>query len=196
MGSRKDANGQGTVEAPALPVASGPLSNLPALPVGQLDGIEEFGLMRNWVSFDAQRGKLICRNLNAEYDEFVGTVLESRVVRVMKDEDGNVLCGSVDRQVADTGRPGMVCQTCADREGHCAPRWWLAWQDIDSGLVFAHTLSQTGSLNFNRYANALLAEGLQPGQVLTRIFVEEAKRARTSTVYRRVAFERLDGASG
>jgi len=181
--------------ASVVPVA-GPLSHLPALPAGQLDGIEEFGLMRNWVSFDAQRGKLLCRNLGGEYDEFVGLLLESRVVRVMKDEDGNVLCGSGDRVSADTGRPGRCCGTCEDRETHCFPRWWIAWQDIDSGLVFAHTLSQTGSLNFNRYANQLLAQGLQPAEVLTRIFVEEARRAKTNTVYRRVAFERLDGGGG
>ncbi|MCC7495880.1 MAG: hypothetical protein IT204_26240, partial [Fimbriimonadaceae bacterium] len=123
-----------------------------------------------------------------------GTILESRVVRVMKDEDGNVLCGSVDRLCSDTGRAGKVCVTCEDREAHCFARWWIAWQDLDSGLVFAHTLSQTGSLNFNRYANMLLAEGLEPGQVLTRLFVEEAKRTKTNTVYRRIQFERLDGA--
>ena len=187
------------IEPPALPVATrkpvglGPLANMPALPPGQLDGIEEFGLMRNWVSFDAQRGKLICRNLNGEYEEFTGTILESRVVRVLKDEDGNVLCGSSNRTCADVGRTGLVCASCEDNDTHCFARWWIAWQDMDSGLVFAHTLSQTGSLNFNRYANQLLAEGLEPSQVLTRIFVEEARRHKTNTVYRRLQFERLDG---
>lgn len=171
------------------PPVAGALSSMPALPPEELDGIHEFGLMRNWVSFDSQRGKLVCRNLNAEYDEFVGTILESRVVRVMKDEDGNVLCSSIDRVTADSGRPGRLCERCEDRDAHCFRRWWIAWQDLETGLVFAHTLSQTGSLNFNRYANALLSEGLLPSQVQTRIYVEEARRQKANTVYRRVQFE-------
>lgn len=178
-------------ELAVIPPAGGPLAHMPALPPDQLDGIQEFGLMRNWVSFDAQRGKLVCRNLNAEHDEFIATILESRVVRVMKDEDGNVLCSSSDRLTADTGRPGRACEACEDRDEACFRRWLIAWQDLDSGLIFAHTLSQTGSLNFNRYANMLLAEGLLPSQVVTRIFVEEARRQKTNTVYRRVQFERL-----
>lgn len=58
--------------------------------------------------------------------------------------------------------------------------------------TFAHTLPQTGSLNFSGHANMPLADGLQPARVLTRIYVEAAKRARTSTVYRRIGFEQLD----
>jgi hypothetical protein len=187
--------GNGHSLASIEPPVAGPMSSIPALPPDQLDGIHEFGLMRNWVSFDAQRGKLLCRNLNGEYDEFVGTILESRVVRVMKDEDGNVFCSAVDRVTADTGRPGRQCETCEDRDAHCFRRWWIAWQDVDTGLVFAHTLSQTGSLNFNRYANVLLSEGLLPSQAMTRIFVEEARRQKANTVYRRVQFERLDKVS-
>lgn len=171
------------------------MPQLPALPRGELDGIHEFGFMRNWVSFDPQRGRFVCRNLNAEYEEFVGNVLESRVVRVMKDEDGNVLCGSHNRVTADAGRPGRICEPCEDRDVRCFPRWLIVWQELESGLLFAHTLSQTGSFNFNCYANALLKEGNAPSQVLTRIFVEDAKRQKTSTLYRRVQFERMDGAS-
>jgi hypothetical protein len=63
---------------------------------------------------------------------------------------------------------------------------------METGLVFAHTLSQTGSMNFHRYANQLLAEGLLPAEALTRIFVEEARRQKTNTPYRRIQFERLD----
>jgi len=184
-----NGNSEGQELATVQPPVAGPLSGMPALPPDELDGIQEFGLMRNWVSFDSQRGKLVCRNLNCEYDEFVGTILESRVVRVMKDEDGNVLCSSVDRTTADNGRPGRLCERCEDRDSHCFRRWWIAWQDLETGLVFAHTLSQTGSLNFNRYANALLSEGLLPSQVQTRIFVEEARRQKANTVYRRVQFE-------
>ena len=182
------------IAAPEPPRANDPLANLPALPPHELNGVEEFGLMRNWVSFDAQRGKLICRNLGCEYEEFTGTVQESRVVRVMKDEDGNVFCSSSNRNTADYGRPGRACETCEDRDAHCFPRWWIAWQDMESGLVFANTLSQTASMNFNQYANKLLHEGLLPSQVLTRIFVEEARRQKTNTLYRRLQFERLDGA--
>jgi hypothetical protein len=181
------------VAAPTIPLEARHVPLPPELPPNQLNGIEEFAHMRNWVSFDNQRGKLVCRNLNFDTDEFTGMILESRVVRVLKDEDGNVFCSSTDRLVSDTGRPGYVCQTCEDRDATCFPRWWIAWQELDSGLIFAHTLSQTGSLNFNRYANGLLREGVQPGQVLTRIFVEEAKRKKTNATYRRVQFERMDG---
>lgn len=187
-----NGNNDGQEMATVQPPVAGPLSSMPAIPPEELNGIHEFGLMRNWVSFDAQRGKLVCRNLNAEYDEFVGTILESRVVRVMKDEDGNIVCSAVDRVTADTGRPGRLCEVCEDRDSHCFRRWWIAWQDLETGLVFAHTLSQTGSLNFNRYANGLLSQGLLPSQVLTRIFVEEARRQKANTVYRRVQFEGLD----
>lgn len=168
-----------------------PIYNLPELPANELHGIEEFGTQRNWVSFDAQRGKLICRNLGAEYEEFTATILESHVVRVMKDEDGNVFCASSDRLMADTGREGRLCETCEDRGVSCFPRWWIAWEEADSGLVFAHTLSQTGSMNFMRYVNALLKDGAYPSQVFTRLFVEEAKRHKTNTLYRRLQFERL-----
>jgi hypothetical protein len=169
-----------------------PRASLPALPPEELNGIEEFGPLRNWVSFDAPRGKLVCRNLGGEYDDFVGVIEESRVVRVMKDEDGNVCCSSTNRLTADTGRPGKVCASCEDRLTHCFQRWAIAWQEVETGLLFAHTLSQTGSLNFQRYAHRLLAEGLLPGQVLTRIFVEEARRNKTHTVYRRSQFDRLE----
>lgn len=200
MGSRNNMSEPMKAETPvsqtgeiAVAAPAGGLSKLPALSTEQLNGIEEFGLMRNWVSFDAPRGKLVCRNLNSEYDEFVGTILESRVVRVMKDEDGNVYCSSSDRILADTGRPGKECAACEDRDAHCFRRWWIAWCEMETGLVFAHTLSQTASMNFHRYANQLLAEGLLPAEALTRLFVEEAKRQKTNTLYRRIQFERLDG---
>ena len=45
-------------------------------------------------------------------------------------------------------------------------------QEVETGFIFAHTLSQTASMNFNRYANALLRDGVLPSQVMTRIFVE------------------------
>lgn len=165
--------------------------NLAELPPNELHGIEEFGTQRNWVSFDAQRGLMVCPNLGAEYDEFAATILESHVVRVMKDEDGKVTCASSDRLIADTGRPGRLCDTCEDQGVSCFPRWWVAWQELDSGIIFAHTLSQTGTMNFMRYANSLLKDGILPSQVVTRLFVEEATRKKTNTVYRRIQFERL-----
>jgi len=189
MSARTD----GAVIAPPVPpVVPGQSANMPALPPEQLDGIQEFGMMRNWVSFDAQRGKFICRNLNAEHDEYVGTIIESRVVRVMKDEDGNIFCSSSNRTTSDTGRAGRACESCDDRDLQCFPRWWIAWQDMETGLIFAHTLSQTGSLNFNRFANGLVAEGMLPSDVLTRIHAEEARRRNNNSLYRRVQFQRLD----
>lgn len=191
MVARRD--GGGTLITPTLPVPPVHVPMAPALPPDQLVGIEEFAQLRNWVSFDPSRGRMVCRNLSFETEEFVGTIRESRVVRVMKDEDGEVLCASSDRLVADEGRLGKVCEGCEDQGIHCFPRWWIAWQETDSGLIFAHTLSQTGSLNFNRYANGLLREGIAPGQVITRIYVEEAKRQKSNTLYRRVQFERTEG---
>ena len=75
----------------------------------ELDGQEELGRLLNWVSLDAPRGLLVCQNLGLEVSEFIGTILESRVVRVMKDSDGTVFCASANRLVADTGRPGREC---------------------------------------------------------------------------------------
>lgn len=173
---------------PALP------AGLAAVPADQLDGMDEFGALRNWVSFDAQRGLFTCKALNREYAEFTGVVIASQVVRVLKDEDGNVQCASFDRVSANTGRPGKVCAVCEDRE-RCGLRWWVCWHDQATGELFAHTLSQTGSLNFQRYARLLLQEQLLPSQVLTRIYVEEARRLKTNTVYRRVQFARLDAES-
>jgi hypothetical protein len=119
-------------------------------------------------------------------------ILESRVVRVMKDEDGNVFCSSSDRVASDNGRPGKPCADCEDRDESCFPRWWIAWQDEETGMLFAHTLSHTASRNFMLYVNALLKDGLLPSQLLTRIFIEEARRHKTGTVYRRLQFERVD----
>src|SRR5437588_4014243 len=92
-----------TIEPPIVQPPPKPNTPVPLefVPADQLNGMEEFGTMRNWVSFDAQRGKFVCRSLNFEAEEFMGSVLESRVVRVMKDEDGNVLCASSDRITAD-----------------------------------------------------------------------------------------------
>ena len=58
--------------------------------------------------------------------------------------------------------------------------------------MFAHTLSLTGTMNFTRYAAKLKREGLTPSQTQTRIFVEEARRQKAGTVYRRIQFERDD----
>ena len=158
----------------------------------ELGGMDELGPLLNWVSLDAPRGLLVCKNLDLEVGEFVGTILESRVVRVMKDGDGTVFCASSNRMVADTGRPGRECLSCEDRGEHCFPRWWIAWTEEESGMVFAHTLSQTGTLNFTRYVGKLKREGLLPSQVVTRLFVEEAKRQKTGTSYRRLQFEQSD----
>ncbi len=161
-------------------------------PAPELDGQEELGAQLCWVSLDSPRGLLVCKNLDLEVREFVGTIVESRVVRVMKDKDGGVFCASSNRQTADVGRPGRECSSCEDREGCCFPRWWIAWREEESGQVFAHTLSQTGTMNFTRYAAKLKRDGHVPSEVLTRIFVEEARRQKAGTVYRRLQFEQDD----
>jgi|GEM_PF-3583936 len=58
--------------------------------------------------------------------------------------------------------------------------------------VFAHTLSRTRTMNFTRYTARLSREGVTPGQVLTRLFVEEARRQKAGTVDRRLQFEQID----
>ena len=161
-------------------------------PALELDGQEELGPQLAWVSLDAPRGLLVCKNLDLEVAEFVGTIIESRVVRVMKDKDGGVYCASSNRIAADLGRPGKECASCEDRAGGCFPRWWIAWQEDESGQVFAHTLSQTGTLNFTRYVAKLKRDGLTPSQTVTRLFVEEARRQKAGTVYRRLQFEQDD----
>lgn len=69
-------------------------------PVAELDGQEELGPQLAWVSLDAPRGVLVCKNLDLEVTEFIGTIIESRVVRVMKDKDGGVFCASSNRRTS------------------------------------------------------------------------------------------------
>lgn len=172
----------------------------------ELDGQEELGPPLAWVSLDVPRGLLVCRNPGLEARQFIGTVAESRVVRVMKERDekereGTVLCASSDRLIADLGRPGRECSACEEKGAFCFPRWWIAWQGGErqyeeeqyegSGQIFAHTLSRTGTLNFTRYAARLRREGLTPGQVTTRLFVEEACRQTAGAVRRHIQFERV-----
>jgi hypothetical protein len=159
---------------------------------GQLEGREAFGQQRNWVSFDPEQGAFVCRVLSRTFDSFTAQIVESRVVRVLMEEDGRVLCASSDRLASDTGRPGKPCETCSDRDERCFLHWWIAWLDLESGLLFCHTLSRTGTMNFQLYANQLLQEQLLPSQVVTRIRVEEARRRSTGKTYRRVQFERFD----
>ena len=158
-------------------------------PAPELDGLEELGPQLAWVSLDAPRGLLVCKSLALEATEFVGTITESRVVRVMQDKDGGALCASSNRQLADVGRSGRECASCEDRAGGCFPRWWIAWQDEASGQMFAHTLSQIGTMNFSRYAAKLKRNGLTPSQTMTRLFVEETRRQQAGAVYRRIQFE-------
>ncbi len=184
----QDAEPAGAVLADAM--QESPLTASGHAP--ELDGQEELGAQLCWVSLDAPRGLLVCKNLDLEVKEFVGTIIESRVVRVMKDKDGGVFCASSNRQTADVGRPGRECGPCEDRDGCCFPRWWIAWREEESGQAFAHTLSQTGTMNFTRYAAKLKRDGHVPSEVLTRIFVEEARRQKAGTVYRRLQFEQDD----
>jgi hypothetical protein len=157
----------------------------------EIDGLSEFGETGNWISLDASRGKLVCKTLNAEYDGFYCIILEAKLIRVMKDREGVVLCESNDRLTADAVRPGRECLTCCDRDHGCFPRWRLTWQDEETGTIFHHTLSTTASFNFQRYATDLCHRGLHPSQVLTSISVEQATRQQTGTSYRRLQFERV-----
>ena len=47
-------------------------------------------------------------------------------------------------------------------------------------------------MNFTRYAAKLKRDGHVPSEVVTRIFVEEARRQKAGTTYRRLQFEQDD----
>lgn len=160
------------------------------LPVAskELDGMEEFNC-RNWISFNPQEGRLECKTLALTFDEIICTIVDSRVVLAKKDKDGNVTCSSADRLVSSEGED---CSLCEDRGINCNPLWWIAFKPVDMDLIFAHTLSITGSTNFTRYANMLKLQELLPSQVTTRIYLETATRKRVNTQYRRLQFERVD----
>jgi len=153
----------------------------------ELEGIKEFG-MKNWISFNPQEGVLECKNLDTKFEEIECVIIASRVIYVKKDIDGNIVCQSADRI---TSQDGKDCSECEDRGVSCLPRWWIAFRPVDDEIVYAHTLSVTGSTNFNRYALRLLSKKLLPSQVVTKIFVEEASRKKTNTVYRRLQFKEI-----
>lgn len=152
-------------------------------PAAELEGAEEIEPPLLWVALDKERGLLVCPNADLAVPEFIGVILESRVVRVMADRDGQVLCASSNRKAADTGRPGRECALCEDRSAVCFPRWWISWREPKSGRVFAHTLGRIGSLHFTRYAAHLRRVNLFPSQVITRLSVEKVQlppRGKTS----------------
>jgi hypothetical protein len=118
-----------TADTPLAGVRHGPIPpngvSVPLAPAGtgELDGFDDFGDGKNWISFDTQRGKMVCKNLgDQEFDEFICLILASRVVRQMKDADGNVTCASADRVTADRGREGRLCESCEDRDDSCGKR--------------------------------------------------------------------------
>ncbi len=171
------------------------LTDLPSVP--ELDGEEEMDREEEieppllWMALDKERSLLLCCGLKLEVPAFVGTILQSRVVHVMADGDGQVLCASSNRKAADVGRPGRECGLCEDRSAVCFPRWWISWREQKSGKVFAHTLGRTGSLNFTRYAARLRRVGLSLGQVTTRLFVEETRRRQDGPVLRCIQFTQV-----
>ena len=170
------------------------------------DGLPEDGLLEGgphlsprWVSLDARLGRLVCPGLNLEADQLLGRITQKRLVRVFADghddmedehdEGEGALCASSDRRVADHGRPGRECAGCADL-GACTPRWRILWEEPDTGLLFAHTLSAGNTVWLTRYALALRREALRLPEVLTRISVEEARQPGTERVRWRLRFEK------
>ena len=165
------------------------------------DGPPEDGSLKDgphapprWVSLDARLGRLVCPGLGLPADQLVGRITQKRLVRVFADghdegEGGGALCASSDRWVADHGRPGRECAGCADW-GACTPRWRILWEEPDTGLLFAHTLSAGNTVWLTRYALALRREALRLPEVLTRISVEEARQPGTERVRWRLRFEK------
>ena len=163
----------------------------------ELDGWEEFSTTSLfWVSLNPQKGVIECKRLGLAWTEILCQIVDCRVIRVAKDEDGLVFCYSLDRVQATERNPryegSTFCAECPYRDKECSHRWWLAFFVPEyPDILFAHTLSRMGSLNFHIYAYRLLREGMSPSQVLTRIYVEEARRRRQGTMYRRLAFEKV-----
>jgi len=166
------------------------LTTLP--PASELDGEDEIEPPLLWVALDKERGLLVCCGLKLEVPAFVGTIHQSRVVRVMADRDGQVLCASSNRKVADVGRLGRECELCEDRSAVCFPHWWISWREQKSGRVFGHTLGRTGSLDFTRYAARLRRMGLSPSQVTTRLFVQEVRHRQNGPVHRSLQFTQVE----
>ncbi|MEM0504016.1 MAG: hypothetical protein QXT58_04830 [Archaeoglobaceae archaeon] len=163
----------------------------------ELNGWEEFASSSLfWVSLNPQKGVIECRRLGLEWSEILCQIVDCRVIRVAKDNEGVVFCYSLDREQATERNPyyegTTVCAECPYRDRECSHRWWIAFVVPEyPDILLAHTLSRMGSLNFHIYAHKLIREGLSPSQVLTRIFVEEARRRKQGTLYRRLAFEKV-----
>lgn len=171
------------------------LTALPPAPETGKEETEEHREPASWVALDALRGLLVCRELGLEVAEFIGVIMDSRLVRVMQEDDteeavGIILCASSNRLTSDLGRPGRECGPCEEKGVCCFPHWRIAWrevavsQDRGRGRMFAHTLSRIGTLNFTRYAARLEREGLSVGRVITRLFAEKG--------YRHVQFEHAE----
>jgi hypothetical protein len=152
-------------------------------------GTPNFGERPRWLTFDAMRGLLLCRETRAEFPEMLCVVLHASRTRVLSVPGGRVACGSDDCMTSNYGRSGRACATCGERDEPCRLRWRIWVREIESNVLFAHTLSVNGSVNFSVYANGLQETGRLPGEVVTNVFVEDFPRKRSGLSFRRLQFE-------
>ena len=146
----------------------------------------------HWLSFDASRGMFVCKGLGTECDGLLAVIAAFRPIRLLTGQDGRVVCVADDRRTASHGRVGQDCNACADRNEGCNIRWRLWLNSPGDGHLFAHTLSLTGSINFERYAAELERGNRQPGEVLTELHVETFSHRASGHSYRCVQFRRAD----
>lgn len=158
------------------------------MPNWSMDGIPNFGNNVHWLTFDATKGILFCRDTRIEFEELLCIVVHATAVRVFSDSGGRVLCASDDRVTSNYGKPGQRCANCEHNSGLCRVRWRVWLQNPESGAIYAHTLSVTGSINFVNYAKKLQASGHLFAEVITNVFVEDYVRKRSGLSFRRLQF--------
>lgn len=146
----------------------------------------------HWLSFDASRGMFVCKGLGTERDGLLAVIAAFRPIRLLTGQDGRVVCAADDRRAASYGRVGQDCNACADRNEGCNIRWRIWLNSPDDGHLFAHTLSLTGSINFERYAWHLQEENRMPEEVLTELSAETFTIRTSGHTYRCVQFKRAD----
>ena len=158
-----------------------------SMPMWSKDGIPNIRPVY-WLTFDACKGVLVWKGTRVEFEDLLCVIVHATAVRVFCDSGGKVVCASDNRETANIGRPGLICARCEDRDAPCRLRWRIWLQELESGSIFAHTLSVTGSMNFVNYADGLQQQGHLPGEVITNVFVQNFERKRTGLSFRRLQF--------
>jgi len=166
-----------------------PETQLRERPFWHMNYIPQFPQGMHWLTFDAMKGALICRDTGTETECLMCYIIHVNAVRTLIEPGGRIICESGNREQSCLGRRGKLCATCEDRKGRCRPRWRIWVKDIETDIIYAHTLSFTASINFEKYADRLEESGRLPLDVVTSIFPEDFPRKRSGLTFRRLQFE-------